>query len=95
MQTTEERRSELQNNYYFLCECKRCLVNYEKNFVNSLICTNVECKAAIPIKNKLEEVCFTSLHYIIFNLDKYHITLNYYCTTYFILDSLKLKLNIN
>lgn len=71
MQTTEERRSELQNNYYFLCECKRCSTNYEKNFVNSLICTNVECKAAIPIKNKLKEVYFTSLYDIIFNLDYY------------------------
>lgn len=56
MQTTEERRSELQNNYYFLCECKRCTINEEQNFVNSMICSNTECQAPIPMKNKIEEV---------------------------------------
>lgn len=58
MQTTQERRNELQKNYYFLCECKRCSTNYEQNFVNTMMCTNSECKAAIPLETKLEEVCF-------------------------------------
>lgn len=57
MQTTEERRTELQNNYYFLCECKRCSINYERNFVNSMLCTNTECQAAIPMKNQRDDVC--------------------------------------
>ncbi|VVC44586.1 Zinc finger, MYND-type [Cinara cedri] len=56
MQTTEERRNELQTNYYFLCECKRCITNYEQQFVNSMICTNAECKAAIPLGNKEKEI---------------------------------------
>lgn len=56
MQTTLERRSELQSNYYFLCECKRCITNYEQNFVNSMICGNSDCQAAIPMKNKHEEI---------------------------------------
>lgn len=56
MQTTQERQNELQNNYYFLCECKRCTTNIEQNFVNSMICSNSECQAAIPMKNKVEEV---------------------------------------
>lgn len=58
MQTTLERRNELQNNYYFLCECKRCTINYEQYFVNSMICPNVKCQAAIPIKNKQVKVNF-------------------------------------
>lgn len=56
MQTTEERRNELQTNYYFLCECKRCSIDYEHNFVNSMICANAECQNAIPMKNKREQV---------------------------------------
>lgn len=56
MQTTQERQSELQNNYYFLCECKRCTINYEQHFVNSMICSNAKCQTAIPIKNKQAEV---------------------------------------
>lgn len=56
MQTTQERRNELQKNYYFLCECKRCVSNYEDNFVNSMICSNSQCQSAIPIKKKQGEV---------------------------------------
>jgi len=56
MQTTEERRIELQNNYYFLCECKRCSMNYEQNFINSMLCSNTECQAAIPMKSQRDEV---------------------------------------
>lgn len=57
MQTTQERRNELQNNYYFLCECKRCVSNYEDNFVNSMICSNPQCQSAIPMnKNEQEQV---------------------------------------
>ncbi|CAI6365129.1 unnamed protein product [Macrosiphum euphorbiae] len=56
MQTTSERRSELQNNYYFLCQCLRCVTNYEQNFVNSMLCGNSNCQAAVPMKNKQEEV---------------------------------------
>lgn len=64
MQTTLERRSELQNNYYFLCECKRCITNYEQNFVNSMICGNSDCQAAVPMKNKHEEVCFILINLV-------------------------------
>jgi hypothetical protein len=56
MQTTKERQSELQKNYYFLCECKRCTINYEQYFINSMICTNAKCQSAIPIKNQQAEV---------------------------------------
>lgn len=56
MQTTQERRDELQNNYYFICQCKRCTTNYEQNFVNAMVCSNVDCLAAIPMKNKPKEV---------------------------------------
>lgn len=55
MQTTQERQNELQKNYYFLCQCKRCATNHEQNFVNAMICSNVECQAAIPMKNKQKE----------------------------------------
>lgn len=58
MQTTEERRKELQKNYYFLCECVRCSTNYEQSFVNTMVCTNSECKAAIPLEINQKEVCF-------------------------------------
>lgn len=58
MQTTEERQNELQNNYYFLCQCKRCSTNHEQNFVNAMLCSNVECQAAIPMKNKQREASF-------------------------------------
>jgi hypothetical protein len=65
MQTTSERRSELQNNYYFLCECKRCITNYEQNFVNSMICGNSDCQAAVPMKNKHKEACFILINLLI------------------------------
>lgn len=59
MQTTEERQTDLQKNYYFLCECKRCSTNYELNYVNSMICSNAECQNTIPMKNKQEKVKYT------------------------------------
>lgn len=65
MQTTEERRKELQKNYYFLCECVRCSTNYEQRFVNTMMCINSECKAAIPLENNPKEVRFI---FIILNL---------------------------
>lgn len=62
MQTTQERQNELQNNYYFLCQCKRCVTNYEQNFVNAMVCSNAECQAAIPMKDKQREA---SIYFIV------------------------------
>ncbi|XP_050441460.1 histone-lysine N-methyltransferase SMYD3 [Adelges cooleyi] len=56
MQTNDERRRELQNNYYFLCECKRCLTEDEHTFISSMTCSNVKCQAPVPMKLKRDEV---------------------------------------
>ncbi|XP_050519969.1 histone-lysine N-methyltransferase SMYD3 isoform X2 [Daktulosphaira vitifoliae] len=50
MQTTSERRCELQKNYYFICECQRCTNDNEQNFVNSMICPNIKCQEGIPME---------------------------------------------
>lgn len=79
MQTTQERRNELQKNYYFLCDCKRCSTNYEQQFVNSMICNNAKCKAAIPLGNKQKEVCFI---FTILNLYYYSLFKKKKCLCY-------------
>jgi len=77
MQTTSERRSELQNNYYFLCQCLRCVTNYEQNFVNSMLCGNSNCQAAVPMKNKQEEVCFIFIYLILYGKKSIYLHINF------------------
>lgn len=47
MDTTETRRHELQQNYYFLCKCEKCLDEQEPIEMNAGACPNGKCNAFI------------------------------------------------
>lgn len=47
MDTTENRRHELQKNYYFLCKCSRCLDEKEPVEMNAGACPNKKCNEFI------------------------------------------------
>nr|CAD7416834.1 unnamed protein product [Timema poppensis] len=45
----QERRKELQQTYYFLCECRRCNDVEELAGMSSVVCPNQECRAPVPV----------------------------------------------
>lgn len=47
MDTTETRRHELQQNYYFWCKCEKCLDEQEPIEMNAGACPNGKCNAFI------------------------------------------------
>lgn len=48
MRLPEERQNDLQETYYFLCQCKRCLDIEELNLMTGSVCQNEECGKPIP-----------------------------------------------
>ena len=67
MNTAEERRKQLQNSYYFRCDCPRCSDEKEEELMNAACCTNENCdepvnieaakcsKCATPVKHSKKE----------------------------------------
>lgn len=51
LDTTEERQSNLLNNYYFLCDCSICKDTEHLKYVNSAICPNELCDSLIDMSN--------------------------------------------
>lgn len=41
--TPEDRRIELQKNYFFFCDCSRCLDPVESTESNAAVCPNSKC----------------------------------------------------
>lgn len=49
MDTTEIRRHELKQTYYFLCECSRCLDKQEPIEMNAAACSNAKCSGLVNL----------------------------------------------
>ncbi|XP_026323711.1 histone-lysine N-methyltransferase ASHR1 [Hyposmocoma kahamanoa] len=49
MKTPYERQTELLQNYYFLCECDRCMDESQHKLVHAAKCLNSECDCPINI----------------------------------------------
>ncbi|XP_063392698.1 histone-lysine N-methyltransferase SMYD3 [Cydia fagiglandana] len=49
MYTPYERQTDLLENYYFLCQCERCLDETQVRTVHAAKCLNVECKNTVNI----------------------------------------------
>ncbi|CAG2066497.1 unnamed protein product, partial [Timema podura] len=45
----QERRKELQQTYYFLCECRRCNDVEELAEMSSVVCPNQVCREPVPV----------------------------------------------
>lgn len=46
MKLTQERQQELQETYYFLCQCRRCMDVEELDLMTSTVCQ--ECGETVP-----------------------------------------------
>lgn len=57
MNTTEDRKAELQANYYFMCECPRCLDLGESVDMNLAACPNQFCDNGINLQARLSDSC--------------------------------------
>lgn len=52
----EDRRNELQKNYFFFCDCARCLNPVESIESNAAACPNAKCNEYLDIR-RLNDVC--------------------------------------
>lgn len=49
LNTPEQRRKDLKDNYYFLCICSKCIDHQEAVEMESGCCSNKKCQAAVDI----------------------------------------------
>ncbi|KAL1131643.1 hypothetical protein AAG570_011256 [Ranatra chinensis] len=49
LKTSKERIEDLMAQYYFLCDCARCLNVDEERLMNSMLCQNPLCKQPVPV----------------------------------------------
>lgn len=49
LNTPEQRRRDLKDNYYFLCICSKCIDDKEAVEMESSCCVNKKCQAAVDI----------------------------------------------
>lgn len=56
LSTTEDRRTELQKNYFFLCDCTRCLDAVISIESNAAACPNSKCNEYLD-SLRLNDAC--------------------------------------
>lgn len=56
LSTPEDRRMELQKNYFFLCDCVRCLNPIESVESNAAACPNSKCNEYLDLRH-LTDAC--------------------------------------
>ncbi|XP_041973756.1 histone-lysine N-methyltransferase SMYD3 isoform X2 [Aricia agestis] len=49
MKTAYERQVELQDNYYFLCQCVRCMDEQLIKYCHAAKCLNTKCDSPVPV----------------------------------------------
>lgn len=54
LNTPEYRRNELERNYFFLCDCTRCLAPAESIESNAAACPNSKCNEILDFNQSIE-----------------------------------------
>lgn len=54
LNTPEYRRNELERNYFFLCDCTRCLTHVESIEANGAACPNSKCNEVLDFHQAIE-----------------------------------------
>lgn len=57
LNTSEERRRDLLENYYFWCDCVRCNSSAEDFEMNAAKCSNLKCRAFVDIRKSKCQKC--------------------------------------
>lgn len=55
LSTPEYRRSELERNYFFICDCTRCLNPIESVESNGAACSNSKCNEILNFHQSIKE----------------------------------------
>uniref|UniRef100_A0A1I8MCF8 MYND-type domain-containing protein n=2 Tax=Musca domestica TaxID=7370 RepID=A0A1I8MCF8_MUSDO len=61
LNTPEQRRKDLKDNYYFLCICSKCIDSQESLEMESACCPNRKCKACVDVKLTNCSACGTGI----------------------------------